>query len=237
LGASTRLGALNTVRVGYEYSLSAPQQDATSHGNLFTASVSRQFGTYASAGVQGSYSMQTLDNVKTWNGSVFSTYGLPTGLSFSGSLGYSLVNSDAASNQSGLSGNTNASYAHARGVISLGIFQDYRTTYQGGRIGQSGVDQSGQNHGVVQTVGITGIFTYQLTPLIGSFIQAAYTQNKNTGIGNTKSNTSQDFFTGGAGINWPLLRWLNLSLQYTLNQYNQPSRTQNSGLISLTATF
>jgi len=237
VSASTRIGALDTVRVGYEYSISAPQQDVTSYGNLFTASVSHQLGTYATAGVQGSYSMQTLDDLKIWNGSVFGTYGLPTGFSFSGSVGYSVLNSDVASNEGGFSGNGYASYAHARGVISLGIFQDYRTTYQGGQIGQSSVDQSGQNFGVVQTLGITGNFTYQLTPFIGSFINAAYTQNKNTGIGNTKSNTSQDYFTANAGINWPLLRWLNLSLQYTRNQYNQPYRSENRGLLSLSASF
>ncbi|MDO8475169.1 MAG: hypothetical protein Q7W02_03055 [Candidatus Rokubacteria bacterium] len=237
LSASTRVGALNTVQVGYEYSISEMQQDVTSFGNLFSASVSHQLGTYASAGVQGSYSMQTLNDLKIWNGSVFGTYGLPTGFSFSGSLGYSLLSSDVASNQGGFTGNINASYAHARGVISLGIFQDYRTTYQGGQIGQSGVDQSGQNFGVVQTLGLTGNFTYQLTPFIGSFIQAAYTQNENTGIGNTKSNTSQDYFTANAGVNWSLLRWLNLSLQYTRNQYNQPDRSENRGLLSLTATF
>jgi hypothetical protein len=237
LSASTRVGALNTVSVGYEHSISEPQQGETSSGNLFTASVSHQLGTYASVGVQGSYATQTLDNVKIWNGSVFGTYGVPTGFSFSGSLGYSIVESDGTSNQGGVSGNMNVSYAHARGAISLGIFQDYRTTYQGGQIGQSGVDQSGQNFGVVQTAGVTGNFTYQLTPIIGSFIQAAYTQNKNTGIGNTKSNTSQDYFTANAGINWPILRWLNLSLQYTRNQYNQPDRSENRGLLSLTASF
>jgi hypothetical protein len=237
LGASTRVGALNTVRVGYEYSFSELQQDQTSHGNLFTGSVSHQLGTYASAGVQGSYSMQSLNDVTIWNGSAFGTYGLPTGFSFSGSLGYSLVNSDVASNQGGFSGNVNASYTHARGVISLGVFRDYRTTYQGGQLGQSGVDQSGQNFGVVQTLGVTGSFTYQLTPFIASFIQAAYTENTNTGVGNIKSNTNQNFFTASAGINWPLLRWLNMSLRYTRNQYNQPDRTQNTGLLSLTATF
>jgi hypothetical protein len=237
LSASTRVGTLNTVQIGYEYSISDLQQGVTSYGNLFTASVSHQLGEYASAGVQGSYSTQTLNDVKIWNGSVFGTYGLPTGFSFSGSVGYSIIDSDVASNQGGFSGNALASYAHAAGVISLGIFQDYRTTYQGGQIGQSGVDQSGQNFGVVQTLGITGNFTYQLTPLIGSFIRAAYTQNKNTGIGNTKSNTSQDYFTASAGVNWPVLRWLNLSLQYTRNQYNQPDRSENTGLLSLTATF
>ncbi len=237
VGASTRVGALNTVRVGYEHSISEPQQGVSSTGNLFTASLSHQLGTYASAGVQGSYAMQTLDNLTIWNGSVFGTYGLPTGFSFSGSLGYSLLNSNVASNQSGYSGNMAANYAHARGAISLGIFQDYNTTYQGGQLGLSGVDQSGQNFGVVQQRGFTGAFSYQLTPFINSFVRAAYTQNTNTGIGNTKSNTSQDFFTANAGVTWPLLRWLNLSLQYTRNQYNQPDRSENRGLLSLTAAF
>jgi hypothetical protein len=237
LSASTKVALLNTVRVGYEYSINEVQQGVTSYGNLFTASVSHQLGTYASVGVQGSYSMQTLDDLKIWNGSVFGTYGLPTGLSFSGSVGYSVLNSDVASNQGGFSGNMLASYAHARGTISLGIFQDYRTTYQGGQFGQNVVDQSGQNFGVVQTLGITGNFTYQLTPLIGSFMNASYTQNKNTGIGNTKSNTSQDYFTANAGINWLVLRWLNMSLQYTRNQYNEPDRSENQGLLSLSAKF
>ena len=237
LSASMPVGARDTIRVGYEYSINEPQQDVTSYGNLFTASVSHQVGTYASVGVSGSYATQSLDNVKIWNGSVFGTYGTPSGFSFSGSVGYSILDSDVASNQGGFSGNALASYAHAKGVISIGIFQDYRTTYQGGQIGQTGVDQSGQNFGVVQTLGLTGNFTYQFTPLIGSFIQAAYTQNKNTGIGNTESNTSQDFFTATAGVNWAVLRWLNVSLQYTRLQYNQPDRSANTALLSLNATF
>src|SRR6266536_1375241 len=239
VNASTRVGALNTVTAGYEYSISEPNgnQGSTSYGNLFTASLSHQLGTYATAGVQGSYSTQTLDDVKIWNGSVFGTYGLPSGFSFSGSVGYSILNSDVASNQSGFSGNGLVSYAHAQGTISLGVFQDYRTTYQGGQLGQSNVIQSGQNFGVVQTTGVTGTFTYQITPLIGSFANAAYNQNKNTGIGNTKSDTSQNYFTANAGANYAILRWLTLTLQYTFNSYNQPDRTQNTVTISAAASF
>ena len=209
----------------------------TSYGNLFTASITHQLGPYATAGLQGSYSMQTLDDVKIWNGSVFGTYGLPSGFSFSGSVGYSIINSDVVSNQSGFSGNALVSYAHARGAMSFGIFQDYRTTYQGGQFGLATTDQSGQNFGVVQTLGVTANFTYQITPLIGSFITANYTQNTNTGIGNTKSNTSDNYVTLNAGVSWAVLRWLNLSLQYTRNQYNNPDRTENQGLLSATATF
>jgi len=245
LSASTRVGVLNTVTVGYEYSINEPQQNQgpTSYGNLFTASLSHKLGTYASVGVQGSYAMQTLDNLKIWNGSVFGTYGLPSGFSFSGSVGYSLLDSDVASNQSGYSGNAQVSYGHARGVISFGIFQDYQTTFQGGQVfqgGQSGlstVDQSGQNFGVVQTLGLFGNFSYRLTPLVNSFLNASYNQNRNTGIGNNKSSPNQDYFTGSAGASWAVLRWLNLSLQYTFIEYNNPTRTQNTALLSLSAAF
>lgn len=237
LGASTRLGALNTVRAGYEYSISQPQSGVSSHGNLFTASVSHQLGNYASAGVQGSYSIQSLDNQRIWNGSVFATYGLPTGFSFSGSVGYSVLTSDVSSDQTGITANATTSYIHARGVISLAIFQDFRTTYQGGQNLQTGQDQSSPNSGVVESRGITGNFTYQLTPFIGSYISAAYYQNTNTGVGNTKSNTSQDYLTTSAGINWQLLRWLSTSLKVTRNQYTQPDRHENRALLSLNASF
>lgn len=237
LGASTRVATLNTVQVGYEYSISEPRQHVHSYGNLVTASVSHQFGSWASVGVQGSYSTQTLNDLKIWNGSVFGTYGLPTGISFSGSIGYRLLESDVASDQSGYSGNIVASYAHARGVISIGIFRDFSTTFQGGQFGQVGQDLAGQNFGVVEQRSYTGNFTYRLTPIINSFLRASYHQNTNTGVGNTKSNTSQDFFTASAGINWPLLRWLNLGLEFTRNQFNRPDRGEDRGLLSLTATF
>jgi len=237
LGASTRLGALNTIQAGYEYSISQPESGVSSHGNLFTASFSHQFGPYVSGGVQGSYSTQDLDNQRIWNGSVFATYGLPTGFSFSGRLGYSFLTSDTSSDQSGISALATASYSHARGVISLSIFQDFRTTYQGGQNLQTGQDQSSANFGVVESRGVSGNFTYQLTPFIVSYITAAYYQNTNTGVGNTKSNSSQDYLTASAGINWQLLRWLSMNLQYTRNQFTKPDREENRGLLSLNAYF
>lgn len=226
LGAATRVGPLDSVRVGYEYSMSDLQAGASSHGNLLTATFSHQLGAYASAGVQGSYSTQSLGELRVWNGSAFATYGLPTGISFSGSLGYSRLSSDTSADQDGISANASASYAHARGVISLGIFQDFRTTYQGG-----------QNFGVVETRGLTGNFSYQLTPFISSFVQASWYQNTNTGVGNVRSNRSQDSVATGAGINWQLLRWLTMSLQYTHNQRTNPGSTENRAVLSLNSSF
>jgi len=237
LGASTRLGALDTVQAGYEYSISQPEEGMSSHGQLFSGSIGHQFGYFVTAGVQGSYSTQSLNEQRIWNGSVFATYGLPTGLAFSGRVGYSVLTSDAGSQQNGLSASATASYAHARGIISLAYFQDFRTTYQGGQNLQTGQDQSSQNFGVVESRGLTGNFTYQLTPYIGSFIQAAYYQNTNTGVGNTKSDTSQDYLTAGAGINWQFLRWFSMNLTYTRNEFTQPDRHENRAVLSLNAAF
>jgi hypothetical protein len=237
VGASTRVGPLDTLSANYEYSVNQPQSGVTSYGNAVTGSWGHQLGPFATAGLQGSYSAQSLDGQRTWNGSVFATYGLPTGFSFSGRLGYSVLISDVASDQTGIAAYATASYVHARGVISLSYFQDFRTTYQGGQNLQTGQDQASPNFGVVESRGLTGNFTYGLTPFISSFINAGYFQNTNTGVGNTKSNSSQDFLSASAGISWQLLRWLSMQVQYTRNQFTKPDRDENRGVISFSAYF
>jgi hypothetical protein len=237
VGASTRVGPLDSVSAGYEYSISQPEEGVSSYGNLVTASWGHQLGYFTTVGLQGSYSAQSLDGQRVWNASVYTTYGVPTGFSFSGRVGYSVLTSDVASDQSGISAAVTASYIHAKGTISLSYFQDFRTTYQGGRNLQTGQDQASPSFGVVQSRGISGSFTYALTPFIGSFINASYYQNTNTGVGNVKSNDSQDYFTASAGISWQLLRWLSMQIQYTRNQYTRPDRDENRGVISLSAYF
>src|SRR5262249_54455197 len=95
--ASTRGGALNTLRVGYELSFSqttnvdreranelgTSTSDRDSVGHLIHASFSRQIGLYGTGGVSTSYSFQTRNSSRVWNISLFSSYGLPTGLSMS----------------------------------------------------------------------------------------------------------------------------------------------------------
>ena len=98
----------------------------------------------------------------------------------------------------------------------LGVFQDFRQTAV-----------QGQNFGIVQTTGFTGSFSYVLTPFITTNAFATYTTNETTGIGNNSSAPSSNTLTTGAGLNWQLLRWLAMRLQYTYTQYGTGSNSSN----------
>jgi hypothetical protein len=227
LNASTRIATNYIVRGGYEFSKTDTLhgdtgEDTTSHTGF--GAVSRQIGLYGSAGLQSSYSFQTQENTKIWNISVFGAYGLPTGLSLSGAVGYSLLNSDSQSNEGTVSLNANASYRFTRAVISVGAFQDFRQTAQ-----------QGENFGTVETRSYFGSFLYQLTPFINAVIHATYTENEGTGTGNDQNAGTAKTLTYGATLNWQILRWLTTSLQYTYTK--QTGNGFNAGNVAGTGDF
>lgn len=253
LNAGTRIAIDYLVRVGYELSRTdsdggvggggggggTSEDGSTSHTGF--AQVSRQFGLYTTAGVQTSYSFQTAESTKIWNGSVFGAYGLPSGISVSGSVGYSLLNSDVESNEGTVTASLRASYRFAgRAMVSVGIFRDFRQTAQ-----------SGQDFGTVSTTSYFGSFLYQFTPFINLTLSASYNENEPTGTGNATggSGANQTNLTYGASLNWQLLRWLSANLQYThIRQTGDRSAftggigangnfSENRVLLALFATF
>jgi hypothetical protein len=239
--ASTRVATFNTVSVGYSYSRTETSGTSsttvfgttsngtpgTTTGNLFTASVSRQTGTYSSVGLSGSYQLlstpQQSGSTSTgdetiWNVSTFSTYGLPSGLSLSSSLGYSQVNQPNQPSTGGVTSNSNLSYGFGRAVVAAGIFSDFR---------QTGL--TGQNFGVVQTTGVTGSLGYSFTPLVHGSVQANYFHNSPTGSGNNASSQSQSTFSTSANVSWALLRWLSLNGNYTYSLLSDPANGSLTG--------
>ncbi len=243
VNASARIATAYVVRGGYEFSKTdtiggqggGQGEDTTTHTGF--ASISRQVGLYGTAGVSTSYSFQTRDSTKIWNASLFGAYGLPTGLSLSAAVGYSLLNSDSQSNEGTVSANANASYRFTRAVISVGAFQDFRQTAQ-----------QGQNFGTVETRSYFGSFLYQLTPFINTVVHANYTENEGTGTGNNQNSGTEKTLSYGATVNWQILRWLTASLQYTHtkqtgNNFNQGNIggtgdfAENRAILSLFATF
>jgi len=246
LTASTQVALYNTVSVGYAYSwsdtsgTSSGSNSGKSTGNLFSASVSRQTGLYSSVGISGSYQQLSLaqsssSNENIWNVSLFSTYGLPSGLSMSSSIGYSELNPDNQPSSSGVASNTNISDRFGPAVVALGIFSDFRQTAL-----------EGQNFGVVQTAGYTGSIFYTFTPLITGSLQANYYQNSPTGSGNNNSASNQNTFSSAANLNYQLLRWLSLNFNYTYYLLSNPNNGSltgsgnipvNTATISLGATF
>ena len=186
LGASAPVGISNTVRVGYELSLSQGSTDSVGH--LFTASVARQLSLYSSAGISTSYSVQSHDNSSVWNISLFTAYGLPTGFSVSGSLGYSWFRSDSG-DDSGISTNTTISYVFGRIYTSLSVFQDYRQTFT-----------TGEDFGTVLTRTVTASVGVPITAATTGSLTASYSENEPTGSGNDRNNETSKFLSGTASI-------------------------------------
>ena len=244
LNASTRIAVDYLVRLGYEFSRtdsmngnSSSDNDNTSH-TVF-ASVSRQFGLYTTGGVSTSAQFQTQDSTKVYNVSLFGAYGLPSGLSLSAAVGYSILDSDTQDTEGTVSANVAASYRFNRAFFSVGVFQDFRQT-----------SQQGQNFGTVQTRSYFGSFLYQWTPFINTTLHVAYSENEPTGTGNQQSSSSQNTLSYGASLNWQILRWLAASLQYTYTrqtgsntfgndqgQFGGGDYSENRGSLNLFATF
>ena len=250
LGASAPVGISNTVRVGYELSLSQGSTDSVGH--FVTASVARQLSLYASAGISTSYSMQSDDNSSIYNVSLFTAYGLPTGLSISGSLGYSWFRSDGG-DDSGISTSTTISYVFGRIYTSLSVVQDYRQTFT-----------TGEDVGIVLTRTVSASVGVPITAATTGILTASYSENEPTGSGNDRNAETTRYLNGtatisstyfsagvrvthgenqligpinnptgrarreltyGAFVNVPIATWLGLALEY-----NYLKRTEISGL-------
>ena len=120
---------------------------------------------------------QTQDNTRIYNASLFGAYGLPSGLSLSASVGYSILDSDNQDTEGTVSANVTASYRFNRAFFSVGVFQDFRQT-----------SQQGQNFGTVQTRSYFGSFLYQWTPFINTTLNVSYNENEPTGTGNDRNS-------------------------------------------------
>jgi hypothetical protein len=225
INASTRIGIDYIVRAGYEFSYIIDKGTTTDGGGDGTndtshtvfASVARQFGLYFSGGLMGSAQFQSEDSTKTYNASVFGTYGLPNGLSVSARLGYSFLTSDNDDDEGGFAGEVSASYRFARAVISAGVFSDFRQTAQ-----------TGQDFGTVQTRSVFGSFLYQFTPFLNAVANVTYSENEPTGTGNTETGETEKTLTYGASLNWQILRWLSASLRYTYTKQRGTDAFSNS---------
>lgn len=226
------LGPLMAAKAGYEFShfrTSGVTADEST-GNLVWASIARQFGPIRSIGISTSYALQSLENTRIWNVSLFSAYELAGRLSLSGSLGFALLSSDARGTHSSMTSNTSATYTFGKAVIALALVQDFN---------QTGLQ--GQDFGIVLTRSYTGTFSYALTPFIDTGLRASYSENEFTGVGNNQASPNSKTLTAGASLTWRLRRWLTMGLDYTYTRYDSGSAggpaNENRVSLSLNASF
>jgi hypothetical protein len=208
--ASMPLGALNILTGGYEFTYrdttSGGETSDTSStiGNRVYASLSRQIGTFTSVGVSSSFTWLSGDaDRRIANISLFAAHGIPAGLSVSGSVGYSVFESDAASSLTHLfSASLSASYRFARGVVSVGFFQDIRQT-----------GDEGEDFGIVTTRAAHGSFSYPFTAFITGRVHAQYSRSEPLEGGGSQF-PARSILTAGADLSWQITNWLSLTLAY-----------------------
>ena len=86
----------------------------------------------------------------------------------------------------------------------------------------------GQNFGVVETRGVTGTFSYQLTPALGTTASAYYRQNTTTGRSGASNSGDQNTWGALFRIEARLTSWLGLSLDYTHTAVTDSNRAATS---------
>lgn len=218
---SMPLGALNTLTGGYEFTFREGETTNDEVGQRIYASFNRQIGTYTNVGVSSSFSwiMNNNDNgndSQIWNISLTGSHGVPTGFSVSGRIGYSLFDSERGDPSHLFSFSVNGSYRFARGVISAGVFQDFRQTAD-----------EGEDFGIVATRAVFASASYSFTPFITGTVHARYSRNEPVqGGGSTTPPTT--YLTAGANISWLITNWLSASLAYLYIDRNQ-DRSTNIG--------
>jgi hypothetical protein len=245
VNASAPIGLRTTLRGGYEFSRSGTSGDISrdSTGHTVFGSVARQLGRFASVGVSGSYALQSFRGTSIWDASVFAAYGLPTGLSISGSLGYSVLQADGGVDSDGITTSTTVSYRFAQATASLAVFQAFR---------QTGL--TGEDLGVTKSRGASASLSFPVTPATSASIIVSYSENEFTGVGNNPltptsrsvragvrlgtallsggvtasysenlllgtgaeqtARTARDQITFGADLSWQVYRWLSMRLAY-----------------------
>jgi hypothetical protein len=210
LGANVTapIGERSSGQVGYQLTLSDTTDSDQDQilGNLLYGTWTHRLGQFASAGLSGSYQLLSGTRSDFWNVSAFATYGLPTGVSFSGSVGYTgfMTGSTSGSFTSSVS----AQYQFAKAYAAVGVNIGYQQTFL-----------TGQDFGVTLTRSYYGAFGYVPTPFISTQVSVRYNQNELTGVGNTRSSDDLDYLTAQVSMTWQILTWLSLNASYSYNRY------------------
>jgi len=271
LNGSTTLYTANTVTLGYEYLTShtdthagvsaagAATQDAsdTIQGHQVTATYSRLINPRTTAGITGSFGWRTEESntngngtttanstssdFQTWNVSLFSGYTVGP-WTLAGSIGYGGVIHDGG-NDSSFTTASSLSYRFARAIATIGVDSGFSETFA-----------QGQNFGVIETHGVTGSFSYTITPAISTLVTGSWRENQNTGNTNTLGSDKQTTWRVGAAIGVRLTHWLTLNATYDHIEADSSGKTttttplvngistnrdyvENVGRVTLSAAF
>ena len=236
--ASTPLGRIHTVTLGYEYldsettvdrtaalTFFGPSADSAVTGHQVTASFSRDFSQDRTAGVTAAYAAreQTVATGRTpftrWNVSLFNNYVVPDKLIVRGNIGIAQLNSGGSSGRPLLTSNSDITYYRGPLVLGLVLERGFAETF-----GQ------GQNFGVVETSGYSGWLSYRYSPLLTGRLRAEYRENKFTGAGVAGQGHRDDkTVSATANVSYQVLRWLTATMDYTYTNTKTDASAAQTG--------
>ena len=191
---SMPLGALNTLTGGYEFTYRDSDRSDYGRSRSATGSTGRCRARSAPsprwASPRRSRWIAANTDSRIFNVSLFAAHGVPGGFSVSGSVGYSLFDSDSATDLTHLvSVSLNASYRFARGIVSVGVFQDFRQTAD-----------EGEDFGIVTTRSANGSFSYSITAFITGSDPCAVLAERAAGGGRVADPVVEPILTAGANL-------------------------------------
>ena len=221
--ASATFAVTNTVTVGYEYLASDTEgrtaanpseingigSEATSiTGHRLSGTLQRRLNALLTGGLTASYAIRhettaigRTDDFDIWSVSLFSSYAVGR-LSMNASLGVARLEGPNDNDFTPVSTSTIA-YALPRGSITVSLDSGFAETFT-----------EGQNRGVIQTVGLTGTFVYQLTPAITATTTGYYRRNDTTGARTVVRDREETTWGANVTLEIQLARWLRLTLDY-----------------------
>jgi hypothetical protein len=212
--------------------LSVPTAGTKGHQGL--ASYSHQFTGTWSGGLSGSYAARTPQSSQTGTASPFTIWSISAFSSFTGgrltmasNIGFSELTSDSGSQKTSITTFSSLVYALPRGTAALTLDRGFSETFA-----------SGENFGVLETQGVTGAFTYPLTPTATQIATAFYRDNKRTSL--TVGDIATKCYGTALSVSAQLLHWLSLVTEYRHVEQSSPTLgtiPENRIRMSLTASF
>lgn len=253
VNASKQIFASDYASLGYEYldsrstrpsnveaastlspvtGLSVPTAGTRGHQGL--ASYSHQFTGTFSGGLSGSYAARTPQSSRTGTASPFTIWTISAFSSYAGgrltmasNIGFSELSSDTGGQKTSITTLSSLLYALPRGTAALTIDRGFSETFA-----------SGENFGVLETQGVTGAFTYPLTPLATLIATAFYRENKRTTL--TVGDIATKNYGAALSLSAQLLHWLYFVTEFRHLEQSSPTLgtiPENRIRMSLTASF
>jgi hypothetical protein len=236
VGATKSFLQRNYLTATYSFLYSETTNEGHTIGNEIALTLGHQINAQTTVGLLGSFAYRTgtdttEDDYNIATVGVFGSYTVPGVWSGYLALGYSGFDPSSGATDGAPYASATFTYQLARGTFTLTADSGFSETFV-----------TGENLGVLQTWGVTGTFTYPLTPFLRGSASGFYRKNQDVGSSDVGADADEGNTYGATvSLSAPLRSWLNLSVSYDYTKFNATNPgedyTENRARLSLNASF